>query len=191
MARAAISRPIAVRWRHGEGDGLQVFEITPMRGGWRAAGVVAMEDEGAVYGVDIRLDIRADWTVKTAAIATTGGANLLLAHDGKGSWSVNGRPAPKLDGCIDLDIWPTPVTNSLPVNRLTWRKGQSRELTMAYVKAPGLQVYPDRQRYSSLGGQQFRFEAIDGDFAADIDFDGRGLVADYPPLFYRVQGPAT
>ena len=33
----------------------------------------------------------------------------------------------------------------------------------------------------------FRYEAVDGSFAADITVDADGLVVDYPSLFVRVE----
>lgn len=174
-------------WRHE--DGPQVFRVRRIADGIVAQGVVSAAEDGERYGLTISLMMAPDWTLRAARISCTNGRELALDHDGEGNWTKDGKPAPELQGCIDIDIWPTPFTNTLPVLRLPWKQGERREFTMAYVKAPDLQVYVDRQRYTSLGGNRFRFEAVDGDFAADIDFDGHGLVTDYPPLFYRVKGP--
>jgi hypothetical protein len=175
-------------WRMTDGGAAQVFRVRHVSYGFVAQGVIHAEEDGEVYGLTVTLAMNRDWTLRAARLSCTNGRELALDHDGDGGWTKDGEPAPDLDGCIDIDIWPTPFTNTLPVLRLPWNKGEAREFTMAYVKAPDLQVYADRQRYTSLGGRRFRFEAVDGDFAADIDFDGNGLVTDYPPLFYRVQG---
>ena len=45
-------------------------------------------------------------------------ADLSLTGDGAGRWQIDGRDAPDLDGCLDLDIQVTPFTNSLPIRRL-------------------------------------------------------------------------
>lgn len=172
------------RWRPCQGLGLQTFRVRQVAEGYVAMGaIVAEDDAGEGYGLDVLLDLRADWTVRAAHFATTDGRELNLEHDGHGTWTSDGEALPQLDGCIDIDISATPLTNTLPVRRLKWRKGQSRELRMAYVQAPELQVFADAQRYTFLGERRFHFEAVDGDFAADISFDGHGLVADYPPLF--------
>lgn len=173
-------------WRMTDTGAAQVFRVRHVSYGFVAQGVVHAEEDGVVYGLTITLAMDQGWTLRAARLSCTNGRELALDHDGDGGWTKDGEPAPDLDGCIDIDIWPTPFTNTLPVLRLPWKKGEAREFTMAYVKAPDLQVYADRQRYTSLGGNRFRFEAVDGDFAADIDFDGNGLVTDYPPLFYRV-----
>lgn len=176
-------------WRMADKRAAQVFRVRHVSYGFVAQGVMHAEGDGVTYGLTITLAMDHDWILRMARISCTNGRELALDHDGKGNWTKDGKPAPELAGCIDIDIWPTPFTNTLPVLRLPWKRGESREFTMAYVEAPDLQVSADRQRYTSLGGRRFRFEAVDGDFAADIDFDGNGLVADYPPLFYRVQGP--
>lgn len=167
------------------GGGAQVFRVRHVDYGIVAQGVVRTSEGGAEYGLTVTLAMSHDWTLRAARLSCTNGRELSLDHDGAGNWTKDGAPAPELHGCIDIAIWPTPFTNTPPVLRLPWRTGQVREFTMAYVKAPDLQVYADRQRYTSLGGNRFRIEAVDGDFAADIDFDGHGLVTDYPPLFFR------
>lgn len=173
-------------WRMTDNGAAQVFRVRHVSYGFVAQGVVHAEDNGEVYGLTVTLAMNHDRVLRAARISCTNGRELALDHDGEGGWTRNGEPAPDLGGCLDVDIWPTPFTSTLPVLRLPWTQGESREFAMACVKAPDLQVYTDRQRYTSLGGNRFRIEAVDGDFAAAIDFDGNGLVTDYPPLFYRV-----
>lgn len=54
---------------------------------------------------------------------------------------------------------------------------------MAYVQLPELVVTAERQRYTRIDETHYRFES--GDFARDIEVDGRGLVVTYPGLFKR------
>jgi hypothetical protein len=35
-----------------------------------------------------------------------------LRADGDGSWVVDGRPAPQLDGCLDVDLESSSMTNA-------------------------------------------------------------------------------
>lgn len=42
----------------------------------------------------------------------------VLISDGQGRWTVDGEPAPQLDGLIDVDPEASACTNTLPVHRL-------------------------------------------------------------------------
>ena len=60
---------------------------------------------------------------------------------------------------------------------------------MAWVTLPDLRVHAVRQRYTHLaragGGAVVRYQQ--GSFAADVEFDAEGFVADYPGLAHRVR----
>jgi hypothetical protein len=114
-----------------------------------------------------------------------------LLADGVGHWTTpDGSALPLLDGCIDVDLSATPFTNTLPIRRLGWQRGQSAELRMVYVELPSLHLSVERQRYTRLetpgASGRFRFESLPGGFAADLNVDQDGLVVDYPGLFRRV-----
>ena len=46
------------------------------------------------------------------------GRAIELRADGRGHWAdaATGSPLP-LDGCVDIDIYPSPFTNTLPIRR--------------------------------------------------------------------------
>jgi uncharacterized protein len=113
---------------------------------------------------------------------------LILRSNGLGRWTdEQGHPLPALDGCIDIDIWPTPLTNSLPLWRSALQIGERREFRMAWISAPELTVEPKPQAYSRLGERSYLFESLDGTaFKAELEVDDRQVVIDYPNLFRRV-----
>ncbi|MEU3063373.1 putative glycolipid-binding domain-containing protein [Streptomyces subrutilus] len=115
-----------------------------------------------------------------------------LRRSPSGRWTVDGRPRPDLEGALDCDLGLCPLTNTMPVLRhaLHRRPGEHRFL-MAWVSVPDLAVRPSRQTYTHLsrtpsGGALVRYAS--GDFAADVEFDAYGLVADYPELARRGDG---
>lgn len=115
-------------------------------------------------------------------------ATLALRADGEGRWrGTQGQPLDHLDGCIDIDIWPTPLTNSFPLWRTPLQIGQRQEFRMAWVAAPDLTVQAKPQAYTRLDERLFLFESLDGSgFQAALPLDEHGLVTDYPGLFRRV-----
>ena len=76
---------------------------------------------------------------------------MTLHTDGEGHWRErDGRAIAELDGCRDIDIWPTPFTNSFPIRRETLALGERRQFRMAWVFAPDLTVHAQPQAYTRL-----------------------------------------
>ncbi|MFE3761916.1 putative glycolipid-binding domain-containing protein [Streptomyces sp. NPDC059104] len=131
-------------------------------------------------------------TVETGA----GHRTLDLRHDA-GRWSVDGEHRPDLDGALDCDLGLCPLTNTMPVLRHGLHRspaGAAHTFLMAWVSVPGLEVTASRQTYTPLGpaGRSARIRYESGDFRSDVEFDGDGLVLDYPGLARALpQGPAA
>lgn len=120
---------------------------------------------------------------------TVDGRGLRLLSDGEGRWrDEDGRPLPRFDGCIDIDLAGTPFTNTLPIRRLGLaRQSGTARLTMLYVPFDTFEPVIDGQRYTCLVEDRlYRYEAEDRSFAADLPVDEDGLVTDYPSLFERL-----
>ena len=185
-----------VGWSAIQWPGLEHVIVSADATAWRARGRVIMAEERlATVDYEIRCDAAFRVTGLTISVTeSAGGARLALAADGDGHWEANGHARPDLDGCIDLDINCTPLTNTLPVRRLDWSAGQARDLDVVYVSVPDLSLSRARQRYTllardageELGQRVFRYES--GSFRADLPVDGHGLVVDYPGFWARVGG---
>lgn len=114
---------------------------------------------------------------------------MLLERDAKG-WRVDAEPAPLLDGCVDVDLEASAVTNAFPVHRLGLAVGESADTPAAWVRARGLDVERLEQRYLRLedDGERSRYDytAPELDFQAQVVFDRFGLVLEYPGIAVRV-----
>ena len=156
--------------------------------------VLAFDDGMRPYRLAYRLDWSRDGRLRSATLSVTddaGSRGLDLVADGAGHWrdGTNGA-LPALDGCLDIDIWPTPFTNAFPIRRTPFAIGERRMVRVAWVEAPALTVRPVPQAYTRLRDRLYRFESLDGSgFVADLAVDGDGLVIDYPGLFARVPPP--
>jgi uncharacterized protein len=115
--------------------------------------------------------------------------SLRLQTDGRGHWrGGDDRAIDALDGCMDVDIWPTPFTNSFPIRREPMAIGERRQFLMAWIFAPDLTVHPQPQAYTRLADRLYLFENLDGsDFRAELPVDENGIVLDYPDFFLRVK----
>ncbi len=188
---------VAVSWAPtwnpaAQGAGLEHLLLSP----GSADGVVLAVDE--MQG-PFRLAYRlrwdpASWHLRGAELSVrvgqgVQGRSLALQTDGRGHWrDGRGRTLDELDGCLDIDIWPTPFTNGFPIRRQPLRLGERREFLVAWVDGVDLgAVKPQRQAYTRLAERRYLFESLDGSgFSAELPVDADGLVLDYPGLFRRV-----
>lgn len=152
--------------------------------------LLAYDEDERPFRLRYRLGWDDDWCLRTAEIAVedeSGRRQLSLGSDGKGHWQDgDGQALPKLDGCFDIDIWPTPFTNTFPIRRANLAIGERRLFTMAYVIAPALTVQPAAQAYTRLDERRYLFESLDSEFHAELPVDEDGIVLDYQGLFRRL-----
>lgn len=158
--------------------------------------LVAIDDDGAPFRLTYRLHWDKGGLLRSADMKARKGSqirSLSLRVNDAGHWtSRDGEPLQHLDGCVDIDIWPTPLTNSFPIWRSKLQIGERREFYMAWVSAPALTVEAKHQAYTRLEEQLYRFESLDGTgFEATLPVDDEGFVLHYPELFRRITLPTA
>lgn len=98
-------------------------------------------------------------------------------------------PASGLDGCLDVDLESSSLTNALPVHRLGLEVGQGADAPAVWVRALELGVERLEQHYVRLeddgSRQRYRYSAPDFGFECQLSFDEFGLVLDYPGIAVR------
>ncbi|MBK1794701.1 putative glycolipid-binding domain-containing protein [Devosia sp. WQ 349] len=174
-----LNRTIA--WKGLELDTLEHAHVIFNGRDTRIRGTIIGPDFGLFY----RLDIDGAARVRAAKIEHTNGGLLELFSDGLGNWSDNrAEPVAALKGCLDLDIWPTPMTNSLPLWRLEPEVGAPQHLALVYIDATDLSFSRVEQIYTKLSDTAARFQSAQTD--AEITLDADGLVVNYPGLFKSI-----
>ncbi len=149
---------------------------------------------GAGWGrrLELARDLAGEWSVDAGS---------------DGEADLPGLPQPGGDpsgfaAALDCDLGECPLTNTMPVLRHgLLGGGDPVGFLMAWVSVPGLAVTPSRQLYTYLRGGTAEELGLDsaagadgpfsviryqsGDFSADVAFDARGLVVDYPQIGRR------
>jgi hypothetical protein len=153
--------------------------------------VLAIDDERGPFRLTYRLNWDESWRLRDAELVLTterSTQSLRLQTDGQGHWrDGDDRVIDALDGCMDIDVWPTPFTNTFPIRREPMALGERRQFLMAWVYAPDLTVRPQPQAYTRLADRLYLFESLDGsNFQVELPVDEDGIVLDYPELFRRV-----
>jgi uncharacterized protein len=185
--------PVSAAWQHLHARaGFEVAFLDPPPHPRASGGTAAVEDDCAwVVGYDIAFD--AGWVTRRATVtgrSVGGRREVQLEALEDGGWLIDGQRAPELDGCFDVDLESSCLTNAFPVRRLSLAIGQVADAPAAYVRAVDLRVERLEQRYTRLGdvesGQRYRYEAPAFQFECDLVYDGAGLVLDYPGIGRRV-----
>jgi uncharacterized protein len=134
--------------------------------------------EGAGFLRTVRMDRTDDgWRVTTA-------------EQGDLSAKISTAPPPgsedpdRLADAIDIDLYASPLTNTLPLRRLNLTTpGTTETIVAAWVLLPSLAVIANAQTYTVLAPGRVRYAS--GSFTADLDVDENGYVVHYPGLATR------
>jgi hypothetical protein len=89
-------------------------------------------------------------------------------------------------GLYDVDLQVTPATNSLPINRLNLKEGESQEIDVVWIGMPGLTLHRQEQKYSRINGRYYKFEIPSTGFKAQLEVDKLGFVINYGTLWHRL-----
>jgi hypothetical protein len=185
--------PAFAAWRHRDArDGFEVVFLHWDGDGWRVDGATTAVEDGEAWVVQYGIDLAPDSTTRSARVACRSAASvheLRLEADGSGRWRINGAAAPGLDGCLDVDLESSAMTNAFPVHRLQLEIGEHAEAPAAYVRALDLSVERLEQRYVRLdddgGRQRYDYSAARFGFQCQLVYDAYGLVLDYPGIAVR------
>lgn len=148
--------------------------------GWVLSGVVTASYEARPIDVQYRVAVDEGWATRSVAVTVdllTRSRQLRLERSAEGRWTVDGRPAAELDGCVDVDLGISPSTNTLPIRRIGLDVGGQQEIDVAWVKFPDLRVDRGRQSYARIAADVWRYRS--GAFSADLTVDPAGLVVRY------------
>ena len=184
--------PATACWQHREARA--GFEVAYFRGGagWLIEGTTTACEDGQAWVVTYRIEVDAAWATRRARIAATtatGSRETRLDSDGAGNWRIDGEPAPHLDGCLDVDLESSAMTNALPVHRLGLRPGARADAPAAYVRAATTATGRLDQAYRRLPDQGAQacsdYTAPAFGFTARLIYDETGLIVDYPGIATR------
>jgi uncharacterized protein len=189
----SVLTPKALCWRRIlDNNSLEYAVVEPLAAGFQMAGTIVALHQGAPLEVRYRIDCDANWHTRTVSIEQRLGlepSTLSLAVDTNGTWSDRRTgPVGALHGCIDVDLELSPITNSLPVNRLHLAVGQVEEIDVAWVRFPTLEIVHARQSYERVADRTYRYRSLASGFTAKVDVDEAGLTVLYEGIWERVAG---
>jgi hypothetical protein len=185
--------PVTAAWQHRDarlGFEMAWFQVTGR--GYLISGSTTAAEDGQAWIVSYEIRLDQAWRTRSARIrgrSEVGVRRTRLDADGQGHWRVDGAVASHLDGCLDVDLESSAMTNTFPVHRLGLGAGDRAPAPAAYVRATDLSVERLEQEYVRAGDegrhQRYDYAAPVFDFAARLVYDEAGLVLDYPGIALR------
>jgi uncharacterized protein len=194
--------PESAVWRHGwSREGFEVAYLQQGVDGITMTGTSLGVEDGKPWAVDYVIELDPAWVTRRAVVTARAGTlqrSVALHSAGPGAWLIDGRPAPGLNGCYDVDMDVSALTNAIPLHRLRLDlKDTSGDLDAlatpapaVYIQATDLRVSRLDQTYRRRAGTSslvFDYRAPAFDFRTDIAYDHAGLVRDYPGIAVRVR----
>lgn len=186
--------PVMAAWRHVEARaGFEVLFLLHEQGLYRLDGHSTAIQNGEGWGIRYALTTDEEWVTRSAQVvgqSALGLREVRLEGDGSGEWRVDGVAAPRLAGCLDIDLEASACTNALPVRRLGLRVGERADVPAAYIRAPILGVDRLEQSYARLendgdGNARYEYAAPAFEYRTVLVFDRSGFVLDYPGIAVR------
>lgn len=175
-------------WQGIEYHSLENCILNTTEKGVSVRSVIIGHYEGILYQVAYQLYANSRWETERLDVMYQLGNKVKKVHlrsDLKGHWSLNDSPAPQFEGCMDVDITLTCLTNTLPIRRLDFIQQATHAIKVVYVDVLGETISPASQQYTRQGSGLYKFENVPNDFEALIKVDDSGLVMFYPELFER------
>ncbi len=178
--------PPVVSFRHqGARDGYEVAFLDERH----VEGTTTATENGERWVVSYVITFDARFHTTHAHVtgrSSRGTKAIALEGDGAGHWRIDGLPAPHLEGCLDVDLESSALTNALAVRRLALAPGESCEAPVVYVRALDLSVIRLEQNYRRLPENRYAYASPAFHFACELRFDDHGVVLDYPGIAVRV-----
>jgi hypothetical protein len=185
--------PVTGAWHHrGARLGFEVAYFQPTDDGYHINGCTTAAEDGQTWMVTYAIRLDETWTTRSARItgrSASGIRHAQLEADGLGRWRVDGQVASHLDGCLDVDLESSAMTNALPVHRIGLPIGARASAPAAYVRALDLSVERLDQDYVRTADegrhQHYDYAAPVFGFTCRLVYDESGLVLDYPGIAVR------
>ncbi|WP_274996808.1 putative glycolipid-binding domain-containing protein [Promicromonospora iranensis] len=188
--------PDVSAWTHrGVRAGFEVLFVEPVPDGHVLRGHTTAVEGPEAWSVGYRIEVDRQWRTRRAEVQGSSARRVVRttlerADRGEGvRWLVDGVPRPDLDGCQDVDLESSAVTNTLPVHRLDAAPGEAHSVPAAFVRADGLAVERLEQEYRlrgrTAGAITFDYESSTFGFACELAYDTAGLILEYPGIAAR------
>ncbi len=181
MSDRKIDNTVKATWQSWSDDTTEELVLTESHETISIESTITSKSNDGFRQIKYRIVCDANLHTRLLEIKTTDtNKSLVLNSDGLGNWSGDSQISAQIAGAIEIDITATPFTNTLPIRRLKLAVNQSQDILVTYITTPELTVTLDKQRYTRISANRYRFEQLTTDFVCEIDVDNDGF-SDFVP----------
>lgn len=178
-------------WRRLGLAGHDSAQVTPLPDGSRLAGMAAFLSASGPAALAYEVVCGPDWATRRGRVRGFVGPAQVdwRIERGADGWNLNGRAAPGLDDCVDLDFGFTPATNFTQTRRAALAIGGRAEVPAAWIDADtaALAANPELSRieqvYRRTSERTYAYASPTTGYEAELEMLENGFVRLYPELW--------
>ncbi len=178
-----------VLWSNNDNTSLEYAALYSCSDRFSIEGTVILLLEGFPTVILYILECDSLWRTRQVTVTQDHAgktSKLTLTVNNNQRWQENQNTLPFANGLFDVDFEISPLTNVLPIRRLSLKIGESLETTAVWIRFPSLKLEPLKQRYTRISERFYRYEAPELAFEAQLEVDETGLMVRYGNLWMRI-----
>lgn len=178
-------------WQHLDTPGWEHVRISTDHPGWDVYdSIFVREDQGQILRGGYTLVTDKQWrTLELRLMVETSPGTMDGVHlmsEGDGRWTdANETHIPELDGILDIAIEWTPLTTTLPINRIQMKVGEGHQIPFAWISLPDLTINAIVLTCQRTDETHVHIQSPAHVTGAEVSTDERGFVVEDPGLFRR------
>jgi hypothetical protein len=180
----------SILWRRLDRAGHDTARLSDNGAEHLVEGTAVFVEQGQACRLDYRIACDTAWRTASAEVSGWFGERAVVLDVGadfRRRWVLNGVECAEVQGCDDVDLSFSPVTNLLPIRRLNLAIGERAAVRAAWLSFPACRLEPLDQVYERIGDDTYRYESNGGAFVAVLEVNAVGFVTNYPGL-WREEG---
>jgi hypothetical protein len=182
-------------WRRLDVPGHDACRLLRGDGCWTLEGTAVFLHDGEPARLQYRAICDSEWRAQSGGITGfmgTAPIDVAIVRADR-TWTLNGKPVPGLERCVDLDFGFTPATNLVHLRRAGLGVGGRAEFAVAWIEPPDLTLRALEQRYHRRSESLYWYESPESGYEAELEVMPGGFTRVYPGLWRAegIGGPAN
>jgi uncharacterized protein len=176
----------SILWRRIDTSGHETARVYGDEDGWYLDGSAIFLYEGSPCRLEYFIECDPDWSTRSATVDGWVGEDVIeheISVNEDGIWYIDDQEIRTVEGCIDIDLNFSPITNLLPLRRLDLQNGDRETVSAAWLRFPSFELERLDQAYSRIDKSTVKYESRDGEFVRELKVNDAGLVLDYPDFW--------
>ena len=176
----------SILWRRVDTSGHEAARVYGDDDGWYLDGSAIFLHEGSPCRLEYFIECDPDWSTRSATVDGWVGEDIVESEISVSEdriWYLDDQEIKSVEGCTDIDLNFSPITNLLPLRRLNLQDGDRESVSAAWLRFPSFKLERLEQAYSRIDKSTVKYESRGGEFVRELKVNDAGLVIDYPDFW--------